>query len=595
MKRILSIITLLVVVMTLTSCNPFKRLGFFAGEQYMISGEIILLSTNTPTEVEEGAEVAEEVVPVYEITVSYETEDEAGQTETQVLHTDTFTDNKVLLTGHLAEAQTVSIAVTKDGEDLITRQASFDPTDLIYDFAIIDGGYAPEFLVKGTHQKSTDETQRFMISGDLSNSGSLKLETTSVQFSGTSYNEDGTTTRFSAPSILLTEGLFSIDLDITAPAVASVMIYDRSGVYSSVSLIAEPGSNYELIEISNEQFAVKSDHDDGLHSQLVASWALDPDYVNMHGKVMAARQALMDERAAERAAAEADAGEEVEEEASELPNLEFAKNNPAAPECEHVDLTAVMAGIGIEPPSDDRHEYYDLADQHAAMKVSALQDILYSTSEPLVAFYALRLGAFGRDDMEGMIAAYDSLASQFSAEFVEAQITPQIDSYTRRMLVADNDKTVIPGQLAPGFTLATFEGDEVSLHGVLQEKEMVLVDFWASWCGPCIASFPALKEMYAAYNDMGFEIIGVSIDSTMEAWEGGLEDNELPWINLGEIEGWEGATATTYGVNFIPKGFLIDSEGCITQKDLPTDKLETVLSGRYGPMPEVDETESAEI
>lgn len=593
MKRILSLITLLVVVMTLTSCNPFKQLGFFAGDQYMISGEIILLSTDTPTEAEEGAEVAEEVVPVYGITVSYETEDEAGQTETQVLHTDTFTDNKVLLTGHLAEAQTVSIAVTKDAEDLLKQNVSIDP-DSNYQFAIIDGGYAPEFLVKGPHLKSTDETQRFAISGDLSNSESLKLETTSVQFSGTAYNEDGTTTRFSTPSILLVEGSFSIDLDVTAPAIASVMIYDRDSVYSSVSLIAEPGSNHELVEISNEQFAVRTDHD-GLHSQLVASWALNPDYVNMHGKVMAARQALQDEWAAERAAAEADAGEEVEEEASELPNLEFAKNNPAAPECEHVDLTAVMAGIGIEPPSEDRHEYYDLADQHAAMKVSALQDILYSTSDPHVAFYALRLGAFGRDDMEGMIAAYESLASQFSAEFVEAQITPQIDSYTRRMLVADNDKTVIPGQLAPGFTLATFEGDEVSLHGVLQEKEMVLVDFWASWCGPCIASFPALKEMYAAYNDMGFEIIGISIDSTMEAWEGGLEDNELPWINLGEIEGWEGATATTYGVNFIPKGFLIDSEGCITQKDLPTDKLETVLSGRYGPMPEVDETESAEI
>lgn len=592
MKRILSLITLLVVVMTLTSCNPFKRLGFFAGDQYMISGEIILLSADTPTEVEEGAEVAEEVVPVYEITVSYETEDEVGQTETQVLHADTFADNKILLTGHLAETQTVSIAVTKDAEDLIAQQVSIDP-DSNYRFAIIDGGYTPEFLVKGPHLKSTDETQRFAISGDLSTSESLKLETASVRFSGTSYNEDGTTTRLSTPDILLEDGMFSIDLDVTAPAVASVFIYDRDSVYSSVSLIAEPGSNHEFVEISNEQFAVRTDHDDGLHSQLVASWALDPDYVAMHSKVMAARQALQDEWAAERAAA--DAGEEVEEEASELPNLEFAKNNPSAPECEHVDLTAVMAGIGIEPPSEDRHEYYDLADQHSAMKVSTLQDILYSTSDPLVAFYALRLGAFGRDDMEGMVAAYESLASQFSAEFVEAQITPQIDSYTRRILVANNDKTVIPGQLAPGFTLATFEGDEVSLHSVLQEKEMVLVDFWASWCGPCIASFPALKEMYAAYNDMGFEIIGISIDSTMEAWEGGLEDNELPWINLGEIEGWEGATATTYGVNFIPKGFLVDSEGCITQKDLPTDKLETVLSGRYGPMPEEDETESAEI
>ena len=127
MKRILSLITLLAVVMTLTSCNPFKRLGFFAGDQYMISGEIISLSAGTPTEAEEGAETTEEVVPVYEITVSYETEDEAGQMETQVLHTDTFTDNKILLTGRLDDTQTISIAVNKDDEYLVTQQVSIYP------------------------------------------------------------------------------------------------------------------------------------------------------------------------------------------------------------------------------------------------------------------------------------------------------------------------------------------------------------------------------------------------------------------------------------------------------------------------------------
>lgn len=72
--------------------------------------------------------------------------------------------------------------------------------------------------------------------------------------------------------------------------------------------------------------------------------------------------------------------------------------------------------------------------------------------------------------------------------------------------------------------------------------------------------------MYAVDNDLVFEIVGISVDSTMEDWEGGLEDNDLPWINLGEIEGWNGAVAVSYGVNFIPKGFLIDSEVCITQK-----------------------------
>lgn len=144
-----------------------------------------------------------------------------------------------------------------------------------------------------------------------------------------------------------------------------------------------------------------------------------------------------------------------------------------------------------------------------------------------------------------------------------------------------NDKRLVPGQKVSDFSLVDLEGEEVSLFDVLQEKKMVLIDFWASWCGPCVASFPTLKELRAIYGQDGFEVVAISIDDTHEKWAEGSEKYELPWINLGELESWDGDVATMYGVHFIPKSYLIDSDGCILQKDLPIDLLEKVLISEF--------------
>lgn len=145
-----------------------------------------------------------------------------------------------------------------------------------------------------------------------------------------------------------------------------------------------------------------------------------------------------------------------------------------------------------------------------------------------------------------------------------------------------NDKQLIPGQKAPDFNLANLEGNEVSLSDALTDNDTVLVDFWKISCGPCIASFPKLKELREKYKQQGFEIVTISMDPIREDWTNGSEEHGLPWVNLGELESWDGEIATSYGVRFIPKSYLIDKEGCILQKDLTTELLEEVLSSRYG-------------
>ena len=110
----------------------------------------------------------------------------------------------------------------------------------------------------------------------------------------------------------------------------------------------------------------------------------------------------------------------------------------------------------------------------------------------------------------------------------------------------------------------------------------MLIEFWATWCGPCIESFPALAQIYDEFRDDGFEIASISVDATREAWEQGSTEHELAWVNLGQEQGFEGDVAKSYGVTFIPQTYLVDSKGCIIQKRLSSNHLEELLEESLG-------------
>ena len=202
--------------------------------------------------------------------------------------------------------------------------------------------------------------------------------------------------------------------------------------------------------------------------------------------------------------------------------------------------------------------------------------------DPMARYLAINMYPYDWNDYASQLAALRPLAKEFDDKFVAAHITPMIEDYEKMSIVVQNDAALIPGQKVPEFALANYDGNEVELYDLLGEKDLVLIDFWASWCGPCIADFPELKKLHAAYTDEDFEIVGVSIDSTMEDWIGGVDEHVLPWINLGEVKGWEGPVSTMYGVNAIPKGFLVDSQGCIYKKNIRPAALKDFLVDRYG-------------
>lgn len=132
------------------------------------------------------------------------------------------------------------------------------------------------------------------------------------------------------------------------------------------------------------------------------------------------------------------------------------------------------------------------------------------------------------------------------------------------------------GAMAPEINLATPEGPNLALSSL--RGKYVLIDFWASWCGPCRRENPNVVKTYAAYKDKGFEIFGVSLDQSREAWLKAIETDKLVWKHVSDLQYWSSAGAQAYQVNSIPQTFLLDPEGRIIAKGLRGAALDQYLA-----------------
>ena len=134
-----------------------------------------------------------------------------------------------------------------------------------------------------------------------------------------------------------------------------------------------------------------------------------------------------------------------------------------------------------------------------------------------------------------------------------------------------------PGRIAPVFSLAQRDGQMLSLADL--RGKVVLVDFWASWCGPCRASFPWMREFYKKYHDKGVEILGVGVDKDVKAWEKALDAEKLPWLHVrdAKVPGGKHMVSDLYDVTGIPHFVLIDREGKLVRCGYFEHELEELV------------------
>lgn len=136
-------------------------------------------------------------------------------------------------------------------------------------------------------------------------------------------------------------------------------------------------------------------------------------------------------------------------------------------------------------------------------------------------------------------------------------------------------QAVIVGEAAPEISLTNNLGKTVKLSEL--KGKVVLIDFWASWCGPCRTSIPQLNKTYAKYKAKGFEILGVSLDESAVKWKAAIKRFKMQYIQVLDSGGWDAKAANDYGVEAIPATFLVDKNGILRAVDLEGKELETAI------------------
>lgn len=169
----------------------------------------------------------------------------------------------------------------------------------------------------------------------------------------------------------------------------------------------------------------------------------------------------------------------------------------------------------------------------------------------------------------------DEIFAQLKKDFPDSTVVKRLKQQEEAEKLQAQFK---PGVMFPDFNQKDLEGKPLSIAHYKGKGKVVLLDFWATWCGPCVAELPNVLETYKKHHGQGFEVIGISLDQDREKLTSFIRQKGMEWPQFFDGKGWENELAQKYGIRSIPATFLLDGDGKIIARDLRGERLETAVA-----------------
>lgn len=236
-------------------------------------------------------------------------------------------------------------------------------------------------------------------------------------------------------------------------------------------------------------------------------------------------------------------------------------------ELQEINQQAIQARMSGETNvvQELSQEYYE----KQAYFQNEKKEMIWKMVPSLAAYYSLQAL-----DQEQNFSFYDSVGQELQKVRPDHPTTIELVSRINAV------RSLSIGSTAPEISLPNPSGEVITLSSL--KGNYVLIDFWAAWCRPCRAENPNVVRLYNEYSDQNFEILGVSLDRTKEAWVQAIEQDGLEWKHVSDLQYFNSAAANTYNITAIPATYLVDPEGKIIAKNLRGPSLEAKLKEIFG-------------